>query len=190
MLSIDTSEAGRECQGSYDGMAWTSPGRYQTFAPLKDNNKDIIDSITQTFCQLLSFSILMPEDRATPCIDNLPRCMPGSEGCKYVKLPDSLCPESDAERANWRCHLGAKGNVNGEEGYPTDEELNCTMEAPTSPLDPDVDPAVSKGQCCDPLGTEESGLPACNAFRIINEFAAAAAEITDEPASTLPPICE
>jgi hypothetical protein len=128
MVQLDTSDAGQECQGSYDGMVWTTPGRYQSFAPIKDNNTDIIFSVTQTFCQLLSFSILDPEDRATPCVDNLPRCMPGSTDCLYKKLPDSLCPENDGDRANWRCHLGAKGNINDEVDYPADDALNCTME--------------------------------------------------------------
>jgi hypothetical protein len=192
ILEFDTSEAGRDCQGSWDGAAWVTPGRYQTFAPLKDNDKDIIDSISQNFCQLLAYSVLPAAERATPCATVTERCMPdggqfGDGGCNWIKLPDSLCPETDDERAIWRCHLGAQGNVNAEDGYPTD--LNCTAEAPTTALDPDVDPTVSKGQCCDPLGMGTDGLPACNAFRIVNQFAAAAAEITPEPASTLPPIC-
>ena len=115
--------------------------------------------------------------------------MPGTDGCKYIKLPDSLCPLTDTDRDIYRCHLGALGNVNNETDYPSDADLNCTMEAPTSPLNPDMDPAVSKGQCCDPLAMGTNGLPACNAFRIINEFAAAAAEITTEKAGEFPPIC-
>jgi len=187
-LEFDTSEAGRDCQGAWNGSMWETPGIYQTFAPLADNNKDIIDSVTQNFCQLLSFSVLMPADRATDCLA-LPRCMPGTTGCKYVKLPDSLCPKDDAERGIFRCHLGAQGNVNAEDGYPDDAALNCTPDAPAAALDPDVDPTVSLGQCCDPLGAETGGLPACNAFRIINKFAAAASEITDTNANELPPVC-
>ena len=170
MIAFDTTDAGRDCQGTWTGAGWETPGRYQTFAPLKENNKDVIDSIMQNFCQLLSFSVLMPEDRGTDCLAT-PRCMPGTEGCKYVKLPDSLCPKDDGERGIFRCHLGAQGNPNAEMPYPTDAELNCTATAPTAALDPDVDPNVSKGQCCDPLGAGTGGLPACNAFRIINEFA-------------------
>jgi hypothetical protein len=188
MLTFDTSEAARDCQGRWTGSAWETPGRYQTFAPLKENNRDVIDSIVQNFCQLLSFSVLNPEDRGIDCLAT-PRCMPMTEGCKYVKLPDSLCPEMDSERDIFRCHLGALGNVNQETGYPSDTELNCTMTAPTAPLNPDMDPAVSKGQCCDPLGAGTNGLPACNAFRIINEFAAAAAEITTDKKGEFPPIC-
>lgn len=186
ILQFDTSEAGRDCQGRWDGARWETTGRYQTFAPLAHNNKDVIDSLTQNFCQLLSFSVLPMDARDTDCLA-VPRCMPGTDGCRYVKLPDSLCPEDDQQRGIFRCHLGALGNPNNEDGYPDD--LNCTMEAPTTPLNPDVDPNVSKGQCCDPLGADTNGLPACNAFRIINQFAAAAAEITTEPASTFPPTC-
>jgi hypothetical protein len=192
ILEFDTSDAGRDCQGAWDGAKWETPGRYQTFAPLANNDKDVIDSITQNFCQLLSYSVLPPDDRARACATATDRCIPdggnyADGGCDWVKLPDALCPETDDQRAMWRCHLGALGNVNQEMGYP--EELNCTMTAPTAALDPDVDPAVSKGQCCDPLGAGTDGLPACNAFRIVNQFAAAAAEITDAPASTFPPVC-
>jgi hypothetical protein len=187
LLELDTSEAGNDCQGAWNGADWETPGRFQTFVPLAANSYDVIDSITQSYCQLLSFSVLAPQDRGVDCL-NLPRCMPGSEGCNYVKLPDSLCPVSDEEHTLFGCHLGAEGNPNAEEGYPSD--LNCTLSAPSEALDPDYDPSVSKGQCCDPMGTLESGLPACNAFRIVYEYAAGAVEITDDPKSDFPPICQ
>lgn len=114
--------------------------------------------------------------------------MPGSDGCAYVKLPDSLCPETDEERSLFGCHLGAEGNPNAEEGYPS--ELDCALDPPSAPLDSDVNPFVSKGQCCDPMGTSESGLPACNAFRVVYEYAAGAVEITADPKSDLAPICQ
>ena len=44
------------------------------------------------------------------------------------------------------------------------------------------------GQCCDPLG-QSTTLPACNAYRTVGKFVAAAAEITDEPRNSLPPVC-
>lgn len=186
ILELDTSEAGLDCQGIWDGSEWQPSGRFQTFVPLAANNRDVIDSMSQNLCQLLSFSVLPPEDRGLDCLA-IPRCVPGSAGCKYVKLPDSLCPETDEERGIYRCHLGATGNPNHEAGYPA--SLNCTATAPTTPLDPDSDPTVSAGQCCDPLGDSQGGLPACNAFRVVYEFAASAAEITDDRASELPPIC-
>jgi hypothetical protein len=188
LLELDTSDAGRDCLGQWTGAMWTMPGRHQTFAPLAENNKDVIDSVMQNFCQLLSFSVLDPEDRDTDCLAT-PRCMPDTEGCKYIKLPDSLCPVDDAQRGIFGCHLGALGNPNAELGYPSDAEINCTPQAPTTPLDPDLNPNVSKGQCCDPLGAGTGGLPACNAFRLISEFAAVAVEITTEPSGETPPVC-
>jgi hypothetical protein len=186
ILEFDTSEEAYDCQGSYSGSAWTMPGVHQSFAPLADNNKDIINATTGNFCQLLSFGLSLPDPANTDCLAT-PRCMPGTADCLYVKLPDALCPTTDDEREMWRCHLGAEGNPNMEDGYPT--ELNCTAEAVTAALDPDMG-ATSKGQCCDPLGADTNGLPACNAFRLTNEYAAAAAEITDDKKNTLPPICD
>jgi hypothetical protein len=37
---------------------------------------------------------------------------------------------------------------------------------------------TTKGQCCDPLGMSTT-LPACNAYRLVQDFVAAAAEIDD-----------
>jgi hypothetical protein len=82
--------------------------------------------------------------------------------------------------------LGAEGNPNMEMDYPA--TLSCTPEAPTAPLDPDMG-ATSEGQCCDPLGLSMT-LPKCNAYRTLGKFVAAAAEITDTPRDTLPPVCQ
>ena len=191
LLELDTSEAGRDCQGDWDGdlSRWMNLRRYQTFAPLAGNDKDIINAVSQTFCQMLSFGVLPPEMRMQSCLE-VPRCRPGTEGCAWVKLPDSLCPENDMQRDIFGCHLGALGNPNAEDDYPSDDAIHCTMTEPTTGLDPDLDPNVSKGQCCDPLGAGTDGLPACNAFRMVYEFTAAAAEITDDPKGTFPPVCE
>lgn len=187
LLAFDTSAAGEDCQGTWSSDRWETPGRYQVFAALADNNRDIVDSSRETLCQLLSFGRVQLEDRDLDCLSE-PRCEPGTNGCKWVALPDSLCPKNDSERELFRCHLGALDNPNAEEGYP--RNLNCTMAAPSTPLDPDVDPSVSKGQCCDPLGASTEGLPACNAFRIEFEFVAAAVEITDERQDEPPPLCD
>jgi hypothetical protein len=101
----------------------------------------------------------------------------GDGGCDWEKLPDSLCPTTDADKALWGCHLGDENNVNQEPGYPDAATINCTQEAPTAVADPDS--GGSAGQCCDPMG-EDPNLPACNAYRLIQDFVAAAAEITDD----------
>lgn len=186
ILQFDTSQAGEDCQGGWTGASWETPGRFQLFVPLAANDRDAIDAIGQSFCQLLSFSVLPPDERDIDCL-TVPRCAPGAGGCPYVKLPDSLCPETDEERGTFRCHLGAQGNPNDEQDYPT--ELHCTDGAPGSPLDPGLDPSVSKGQCCDPLGARTEGLPACNAFRVVYDYAASAAEITADRSNELPPVC-
>jgi hypothetical protein len=113
----------------------------------------------------------MPENPVNPDIT--------MRTCPWVKLPDSLCPEAGDEDL-FGCHLGSVENVNNEADYPT---VDCTMDAPSEAL-PD-----EQGQCCDPLGAGTDNLPACNAFRIVNEFSASAAEITDDPSNELQPVC-
>jgi hypothetical protein len=189
ILEIDTSVEARDGFGSFDGANWTRPGKYEVYAPISLNDQDIINPLGITFCQLMAFGPLPPDFRADTTCGETERCLPldpvptaqEDRTCPYVKLPDSLCPEED-EAEMFGCHLGARGNVNNEEGYP--EELDCTMDAPTEAL-PD-----KQGQCCDPLGQDTDGLPACNAFRIVNTFAASAIEITDEPSDELQPVCD
>jgi hypothetical protein len=183
ILTIDTDETGRDCIGRRDGTSWMAGGTFEIYTPIADNNVSLIAAAGGiTYCQLVAFGIAT----TFSCTDT-PRCMPG-DGCDWKKIPDALCPVSDEDKASWGCHLGALGNVNMEPDYPSDAALNCTMEEPTGVLDPDLDPMASKGQCCDPLG-QSTTLPACNAFRLIQDYVAAAAEITDDRKNTLQPKC-
>jgi hypothetical protein len=189
ITELDTSEAGQDCMGERDGFGWgTTPG-FVAYSPLKGNDKDISNQINQTYCALLGFGLLPEGMKEKDCLTTT-RCMPdggnfGDGGCDWIKLPDALCPETEDERALFGCHLGAEGNPNQEADYPA--ALNCSPEAPTEALDPDMG-ATSVGQCCDPLGQSQT-LPACNAYRTVGKFVAAASEITDNPRNTLPPVC-
>ena len=184
ITELDTSETGQDCIGAREGFGWSTKGGFVAYSPLAGNEKDISNLISQSYCSLLSFGLLPEGKKQTDCLTTV-RCMPGSAGCPWIKLPDSLCPADDAERANFGCHLGAEGNPNNEMGYPT--TLKCTPDKPTAPLDPDMG-ATSDGQCCDPLGMSAT-LPACNAYRTTGVFVAAAAEITKDPRNELPPVC-
>jgi hypothetical protein len=184
ITQLDTSEAGEDCQGARDRVKWATVDGFVSYSPLKGNDKDISNQINQTYCSLLAFGILPENMKNTDCLTTA-RCMPGSANCLWRKLPDSLCPETDDERKIFGCHLGDTANVNAEMGYPA--TLKCTPEKPTTPLDPDMG-ATSDGQCCDPLG-QSTTLPACNAYRTVGKFVAAAAEITDAPINGLPPQC-
>lgn len=185
ILSIETTGAGRDCIGARNTGLWEAGGQFVIYTPIAENDAQTITLISQTYCQLVAFGILPEGMRGMKCMDT-PRCLPGSDSCLWVKLPDSLCPVTDAEKGLFGCHLGATGNVNMEEGYP--ETVDCTMEAPTSPADPAVG---SPGQCCDPLGDADpdNTLPACNAYRLIQDYVAAAAEITDTLANEVQPNC-
>lgn len=189
ITEFDTSDAGQDCMGERDGFGWGTVAGLESYSPLKGNDKDISNQINQTYCSLLGFGLL-PDGKKNQDCHKLPRCMPdngsfGDGGCDWIKLPDSLCPETEAERALFGCHLGAEGNPNNEMGYPA--TLKCTAEKPTAALDPDMG-ATSDGQCCDPLG-QSTTLPTCNAYRTVGKFVAAAGEITDAPRGNLPPVC-
>ncbi len=189
ITNFDTSEAGQDCMGARDTFKWSTVDGFVAYSPLKGNETDISNQTNQTYCSLLAFGLLPEGKKDKDCITTA-RCMPdggvfGDGGCDWVKLPDSLCPETAGERAIFGCHLGAEGNVNNEDGYPA--MLKCSQDKPTTPLDPDKG-ATSEGQCCDPLG-KSTTLPACNAYRTVGKFVAAAAEITDDPINTLPKHC-
>jgi hypothetical protein len=171
-----------DCAGELDEIVWKPGAQTVSFIPIDLNNKDPISGSLGgiTLSQLLAFlppGAMKDLDKYNP--ETAERCMPGA-GCDWLKLPDSLCPTTDAERENWGCHVGYEDN-------PDDVETKCTAAAPTGALNPD-DGATSEGQCCDPLG-ESSSLPPCNAFYIVNDMVAAAVEITDDVSGDLQPPC-
>jgi hypothetical protein len=171
LLEHATSSDG-DCVGEWTGR-WETGGRLETFVPLAENDLDLLPPLSQSYCALLAFGI----GGSRSCL-SAPRCLPGSDGCAWIKLPDSLCPVGASELELFGCHLGAEGNPNQEADYPS--ALRCSQAAPLSARDEN---APDEGQCCDPLGASTT-LPACNAFRTVYAYAAAAIEISDEPADS------
>lgn len=166
-LALDAER--RDCMGARDATGWVAGGTIESYLPLAENDRELIALIGQSYCQLLGFGILPMAAKDAPCLA-LPRCEPNSDLCRWKKLPDSLCPTNADERARFGCHLGAEGNVNQEHGYP--DSLRCGADA------------GDEGPCCDPLGASTS-LPACNAYRALQDYTAYAAEITRTPAAEL-----
>jgi hypothetical protein len=199
--TVDFSDNGRECVGSRANGVWAQGGTYWIYTPNEPNNiQPISDLQGQTYCQLAAFG---PFVKSFSCIDKK-RCAPYmapppkatpeqiEAACPWKKLPDSLCPTTDEDKALWGCHLGDENNVNqepptGDTPYPTGAAVGCTQEKPTVAQDPDMG-VTTTGQCCDPLG-QSTTLPACNAYRLIQSYVLAAAEITDEPSNKLQQKC-
>lgn len=186
LLEIELDESDRDCIGSREGGLWVAGGTFEVYTPLDRNDEEVITSIGETYCQLVAFGLIGAEDASRlGCGQDTPRCQPGSGDCAWKKLPDSLCPMTEQQMSIWGCHLGAQGNPNGEQGYPA--ELNCTQAEPTRAHDSEAGETAAF-QCCDPLG-QSAALPACNAYRLVQAFVAAAAEITDEPVQELQRQC-
>lgn len=178
IIEMPTGDANIDCVGSRKASGkWSPGGKTISYGPIKENNKEKIAALGVTFCQLMAFG----STANAPDCEATPRCMPGSGDCKWQRLPDSLCPTTDDDKKKWGCHLGYDGNPdNGA------VKMNCSKDAP-SEIDPDN--GTVEGQCCDPLGKSDSGLPACNSWLQITEFVAAAVEITDKPADALQQSC-
>lgn len=203
LTDFDTEGAGHDCVGKVDATkpnGWTAGGHFEVYTPVFGNNHSKISALGVTYCTLVSFGISAAagldcekEARCTPGTLKAGggSCMPNGKTddtcCPWLKLPDSLCPETAADQGIFNCHPGAKGNPNKEDGYPSDTDLKCTSDKPTTPRDPDKG-ATDVGQCCDPLGKDTS-LPACNSYRLLQEFVASAVEITDAPTKDLPKNC-
>jgi hypothetical protein len=186
ITSIDTSPAGRDCQGKRTmNKLWETDKTYEVYTPLDANDVSPITPLNgQTYAQLVAFGPFMVNPKVTGS-DAVARCAAG-DNCQWVKLPDSLCPVDDTERGLFGCHLGAMGNPNAEQGYPADADLKCTPDKPTTVQDPTA--GGMAGQCCDALGTS-TDLPACNSYRLIQSYVAAAAEITDAPSDEIQRKC-
>jgi hypothetical protein len=195
LKTIDLTDAGRDCIGARDGSKWSMGGTYWVYTPLKGNDVEPIAALSgQNYCQLAAFGAFL---KTYGC--DTPRCAPyapapkmnptpeqTAAACNWQKLPDSLCPVDDDEKALFGCHLGDPSNLNMEMTYyPPAAEINCTPDKPTTPQDPSTGPA---GQCCDPLG-KSTTLPACNAYRLVQSYVAAAAAITTEPTSQIQQKC-
>ena len=203
LTKFDFGDASRECIGARDGKTWSAGGEYVVYTPNDPNDvQPIAPLMGQTYCELAAFGPLA-KNAATEFFNckTDKRCAPFAApstaadatpeqmaGCPWKKLPDSLCPSDDAEKALFGCHLGDETNVNMEMGYPAAADLHCTQEAPTVAQDPDMG-VTTVGQCCDPLGVSTT-LPACNSYRLVQSVVAAAAEITDAPMNGLQPKCD
>lgn len=178
ILQMPSADSNIDCVGErQDMLSWKPAGKTVAYARLDLNGVDVLDSLGVNFCQLMAFGAIAD----APDCQVRPRCTPGEAGCMWRRLPDSLCPATDDEKSKWSCHLGADNKDN--EGVTK----NCTNEAPTGQLDPSN--GTSEGQCCDPTASGMGGLPACNAWVQINEFVAAAAEITDELSNEVQKSC-
>jgi hypothetical protein len=178
ILELPTGPENYDCVGTRESSKWVPGGKSVAFGRLDLNDRDTIDLLGITFCQLMAFGA---NTNAPSCQDTA-RCMPGGAGCDWKRLPDSLCPVTDEEKSSWGCHLGYGNNP---DNAPL--ETRCSQEPPEGDIDPDK--GTTEGQCCDPLGRDDSGLPACNAWAQINEFVAAAVEITDTTADALQRSC-
>jgi hypothetical protein len=171
-----------DCVGSRkDESKWTPGGKTVAFGRLDLNDTDLIDQLGVNFCQLMAFGRM--EGAADHKCQDTPRCMPDSKDCAWQRLPDSLCPVTDDEMKSWGCHLGWGENPDNA----PDVKPHCTKD-PAKDVNTDKNPDY-EGQCCDPLAMGTDGLPACNAWLQINEFVAAAVQITDKPSDTVQESC-
>ncbi len=180
---MQTGDDALNCVGEIksDNTGWTAGGHFKVYANMEINDHDGISALNeQTMCQLMAFGVVSDITGADVQCKTTLRCKPGSTKCTWIKLPESLCPETKADQAMWGCHIGDPNNVDKE-------KTNCTMDKVTTTLDPD-NGAKTEGQCCDPMG-KSTTLPACNAYMIRNEFVAAAASITDADTDTIQQKC-
>ena len=179
----DLTPDSMDCAGHRDDVGeWFAEGyAFSVFTRLDDNSlgdNGINQLSNMTYAQLVAIGPDAASDYPDP--NTMERCEPGTADCRWVKLPDSLCPDNDDERALFACHLGDVNNADGR-------TAKCSADPPTTPR---TDTTEDEGQCCDPLGDAASGLPTCNAYFVDNELVAASAQITDKPSSKLVEACK
>ena len=80
------------------------------------NDADVSQLTNQTYCSLLAFGLLPEGMKNLKCSD-VERCMPGEGDCKWLKLPDALCPADATQADLFGCHLGAEGNQAGARNW-------------------------------------------------------------------------
>lgn len=192
-----------DCVGSRSESGWTLEGINEAYFLLDDlkkvTNIPRIGNPGQSSCQLDAFYILAQgKEKTTTC--DMERCdINADAACAWKELPDSLCPTNAAEEDTFPCHVGDKKKaaelkLTCDGKQYTDfapkqwcETINKWPKPPCSDSSPtsfDDTP-----QCCDPLG-KDATLPACNAWRMVFKFSAAAVEITDKPTTKLATNCQ
>jgi hypothetical protein len=178
ILEMPSGDEHMDCVGSRskEDTVWLPAGKTVAYARVDLNDTDIIDTLGVNFSQLMGFGT--GGKNAKP--QTTARCMPGDQGCAWKRLPDSLCPVTDDEKKQWGCHLGS--DINKDNSAVT---KNCSDDPPK---DINPDNGTVEGQCCDPLGKSDK-IPMCNAWVQINEFVAAAVEITDDPVNEVQQSC-
>jgi hypothetical protein len=180
LLEMPSKDENIECVGSRTSTSWKPGGKSIAYGSVALNDTpETIDAVGVNFCKLMAFGT-SPDAAKADC-SALPRCEPDSKDCLWQRLPDSLCPVTDDEKKKWTCHLGYDDNPDNP------FKSKCSKDVPDN-VDPD-NGAMVEGQCCDPLGKGTNGLPACNAWLQVNEFVAAAAEITDKLADQMQQSC-
>jgi len=185
IISMPPLEEALDCVGTrVSDNEWEPNGQTVSYQRLDANSQSAINVLGNiSLAQLQAFGAAVGDKKDDPEYQvSSKRCKPGSDGCLWQKLPDSLCPKTDDEIGSWGCHVGDPDN---EDKIKTE----CTADAPSGVLDPD-EGATSLGQCCDPLAEGTNGLPACNAYRLVSDFVASAVEITDKPSDQIQPNCE
>jgi hypothetical protein len=177
ILEMPSGEDHMDCVGSRnDDSKWVPAGKTVAYGRVDLNDTDIIDALGVNFSQLMGFGTAGKNSKP----QMTKRCMPNSQDCPWLRLPDSLCPVTDDEKGKWGCHLGS--DINDDNSAVT---KNCSADVPS---ESDLEAGNSEGQCCDPLGQSDK-LPACNAWVQINDFVAAAVQITDDPVNELQQSC-
>jgi len=177
LIAFERDDELVDCHGARDGDVWSpqADGLYEAFLPMAPNNRPdngIITLQESTICTLFAFGVLSDEmDFATLDCETTERCTPGSADCRWKQLPDSLCPITDGELDTWECHLGDEAHTPDFDG----DAVRCTADAPT---ERDATGDV-EGQCCDPLGASDT-LPACNAWRTLNDYTLASAVVRED----------
>jgi hypothetical protein len=163
------------CIGERDEVAWHAGGEYATYLPLAANDAEALPH-GPTLCASVGFGV---ESDVATCTQH-ERCVPGSDGCAWVKLPDSLCPQDELERARFGCHVGWAGN-------PDAEPAACAMPSTAAAAAQGAAAGVERGlqpPCCDPLGADPALRP-CNAWLVKYEFVAGAVEIDDSAVTSV-----
>jgi len=188
IISFSSEDENIDCHGVRDGDIWEplEGDLYESYIPMAENNNKtngIVGLMESTLCTLFAFGLLSdPVDFETLDCEETARCEPGSGGCRWQKLPDSLCPVTDDEQAMWDCHIGDPAHAPEFDG----DELRCNNDVPTEAytIRGGPDDTGPLGQCCDPMG-ESAELPPCNAWRTLSDVVASSAVIRDDLADNM-----
>jgi hypothetical protein len=152
IIPNDSRDAEGNCIGQrLDNGTWQGPPALTIFIPIQESDQTVTQIAAQTLCAIIANGVGTRDSDGESYTCEGPR-VDGPN--PWLELPDSMCPTDPSDETP--CWIGVKSHPDFK------AERDCND---------------SDRPCCDPTGTDQDGLEACNSWFVKAEVILASALI-------------